>query len=166
MGTIESYWRELLLHICQPIYKLIVYLYELFEVVGTADIITSEILDTLYGRVGMLLGLYMMFRIILSFVQMLINPDNISDKEKGIGKITSKAILTIILLAITPFIFEKAFELQNYIVGVNDGENVIAKLVFPDKISTTKRASSSLNTPHAIKLELLELVTKSVLIFM
>lgn len=131
--TLGDYWRQLLLNICEPIYKLIVYLYELFEVIGTAEIITNETLTVLYNRIGLLLGLYMIFRILFSFIQMLINPDFISDKEKGIGKITSKAILTIILIAITPFIFEKAIELQNFIVGVNGEKNVIASIILPDQ---------------------------------
>ena len=89
--SLESFWRELLLFLCKPIYQLIVYLYELFEVVGTAEIITNETLSTIYNRIGLLLGIYMMFRVLLSFIQMLINPDYISDKEKGIGNIAKKA---------------------------------------------------------------------------
>lgn len=129
--TLVDYWRQLLLNICEPIYKLIVYLYELFEVVGTAEVITNESLTILYNRVGLLLGIYMLFRILFSFIQMLINPDYISDKEKGAGKIAIKAILTIVLIAITPFIFEKALELQNFIVGANGGNNVIANIILP-----------------------------------
>lgn len=139
VGVIEQFWRELLLNICQPIYKLIVYLYELFEVIGTAEILTGDVVTKLYTRVGMILGIYMLFRIIFSFIQMLINPDYISDKEKGVGKIASKAILTILFIAITPFLFNKAFEIQNFVVGAGNVENnVIAKLVFPEKVMSSK----------------------------
>lgn len=146
VGLIESYWREMLLNICQAVYKLIVYLYELFEVVGTAQIITSENLNTLYNRVGLLLGLYMLFRIIISFIQMLINPDYITDKEKGVGNLAKKSVLVIVLIAIVPFLFNKAFELQNMIVGVNGGSNVIAKLVFPTKVVQTDKFGSTLSS--------------------
>lgn len=136
VDKIESYWRNMLLAICKPIYQLIVYLYELFEVVGTAEILTNDTLTTIYNRVGMLLGVYMMFRIIFSFIQMLINPDYISDKEKGVGKIASKTVLTILLIGITPFLFEKAIEFQNFVVGVNSGENIIANVLLPSGSSS------------------------------
>lgn len=145
VGKIEGFWRELLLALCKPVYQLIVYLYELFEVVATAEIITNESLSMIYNRVGLLLGMYMMFRIIFSFIQMLINPDYITDKEKGIGNIVKKAILVVVLLGITPFIFNKAIELQNFIVGVETKDNVIAKLIFPKEIIGSDRFGAVLS---------------------
>lgn len=145
VGKIEGFWRELLLALCKPVYQLIVYLYELFEAVATAEIITNENLTTIYNRVGLLLGMYMMFRIIFSFIQMLINPDYITDKEKGIGNIAKKAILVVVLLGITPFIFNKAIELQNFIVGVETKDNVIAKLIFPKEIIGSEKFGAVLS---------------------
>lgn len=145
-ADIESSWRSLLLFLCQAVYKLIAILYDLFEVIGTADIITNEVLTTLYNRIGTLLGVYMLFRLIFSFIQMLINPDYISDKEKGIGKIVSKVLITLVLIAITPFLFEKAMELQNFIVGVNGEGNVIAKVILPNQdIETYEDFGSNLS---------------------
>lgn len=131
VDTIETYWRTILLALCKPVYQLIVYVYELFEVVGTAEILTNDALTTIYNRVGMLLGVYMMFRIIFSFIQMLINPDYITDKEKGVGKIIVKVVLTILLIAITPFLFEKAMDIQKFVVGSSSGENIIANILLP-----------------------------------
>ena len=51
VGMIENYWRELLLIICEPIYWLIVRLYELFEVVATDDVITNESITKIYDRI-------------------------------------------------------------------------------------------------------------------
>lgn len=131
MDNIKDGWRSLLMLLCEPVYKLISYTYDLFEVVGTADLLTNETITTIFNRISMLLGIYMLFKLVLSFVQMLINPDYITDKEKGIGNITKKAILVVVLLAITPTIFSKAMEIQNFIVGVNGEKNVIAKIILP-----------------------------------
>lgn len=148
VNTVANIWRHFLLWICESIYKLIVYIYELFEVIGTSQILSGEVVDALYTRIGLILGIYMLFRIIISFVQMLINPDYISDKEKGVGKIVSKALLVIILLGITPFLFEKAIDIQNLIVGAKDGgnSNIIAKIVLPNQnLKLTRSVGASLS---------------------
>lgn len=144
-GWIENLLREISLFLCQIVYKFMVYLYELFEVVGTADVITSDSINVVYTRIGLILGIYMMFRVILAFIQMLINPDNISDKEKGVGNLAKKAIIVVALMGITPYIFEKAFDIQNFIVGVDSKSNVIAKIVFPEKVVSSGSFGRSLS---------------------
>lgn len=45
-----------------------------------------------------LAGVFMLFRIVIGLVQMLINPDQINDKQAGVGKIATRVIMSIVML--------------------------------------------------------------------
>ena len=57
--------------------------------IGIADFAT-----TLY----VLAGVFMLFRVILSMIQMVINPDLVSDKQAGAGKIVIRVVMAIVML--------------------------------------------------------------------
>lgn len=114
--------------LCKIIYPLIIDAWDLFLALSKAELFNSEgegIVSDMYTKVGLVLGLFMLFRVIFSLFQMFLNPDTLTDKEKGIGGIAKRAIVVIILLAMTPKIFGWAFELQKIII--EDG--VIAKFI-------------------------------------
>lgn len=45
-----------------------------------------------------LAGVFMLFRIVIGLIQMLINPDQINDKQAGVGKIATRVIMCIVML--------------------------------------------------------------------
>ena len=61
LEDIQDGWRTLLLLLCESIYKLIAYLYELFESIATAEILSSDQINSVFGRISLILGIYMMF---------------------------------------------------------------------------------------------------------
>lgn len=120
--------RTFLGFLCKIIYPLIIDAWDLFIALSKAQIFNSEgdgIVNDMYTKVGLVLGLFMLFRVIFSLFQMFLNPDTLTDKEKGIGSIVKRAMVVIILLAMTPKIFGWAFQLQEIVI--DDG--VIAKFI-------------------------------------
>lgn len=129
---IDDAYRSFCYSISADIYGLISKIYDLFDRMSTAEILSSDIIQQIYTRVGLILVIYMLFRLTFSFIQMLVDPDRISDKEKGLGNIIKKAVLTVVLLGVTPTIFEAAFDLQNLVMGKTDNtENLISKVILP-----------------------------------
>ena len=57
----------------------------------------------------------MIFRLTFAFIQYLINPDTMTDKNKGAGNLVTKMIVMVVLLGSTPYMFKLAFSLQNAI---------------------------------------------------
>ena len=128
VGWFNDGFRTFLGFLCKIIYPLIIDAWDLFLALSKARIFNSEgdgIVNDMYTKVGLVLGLLMLFRVIFSLFQMFLNPDTMTDKEKGIGSIVKRAIVVIILLAMTPTIFGWAFELQEIVI--EDG--VIGKFV-------------------------------------
>ena len=87
----------------------------------SSDAITKPI----YERLTMILAIIMVFYVTFELVQYIIEPDNITDKEKGAGKIAYKMIIVILLIAFVPTIFTYAYKLQNTIIETQ----VIPKII-------------------------------------
>ena len=129
--------RTLLLDICNIIYKLIITFYELFLAVGDATILNNEQLQPIFSRVGLILGIIMLFRLIFSFVQYMIDPDKITDKESGMGNLIKKVLVVVIALGLSNWVFTKAFEIQHIILEENTIGKVVLGMPSNDKLEMT-----------------------------
>lgn len=118
--------RTFMLTLCDAIYRLIYFTFYIFEKLGTATIITQEQVQEIFTRVGLIIGLFMVFRLTFAFIQYIIDPDSMSDKQKGIGNIIKKIVIAIVLLGSTSTIFKLAFRAQDLIVK----SNMISKIIF------------------------------------
>jgi len=123
--AIEKAIRTLLLTLCQLVYSMIVFFFNIFEKIGTASIVGDSYIMEVYERVGLILGLFMLFRITFTAIQYIINPDLLSDKKSGMGNIVKKAFIVIVLLGTTPYLFQLAFKVQNIIIE----EDVLPKIL-------------------------------------
>lgn len=117
--------RSLMITLCSLVYKLIVFSFDIFEKIGTASILSTDIIENLTNKVSLILGLFMIFRLTLAFIQYIINPDTMSDKSKGAGNLIVKVIVTVVLLGSVPYIFKLAYKLQN---TIND-DKIIPRII-------------------------------------
>lgn len=115
-SIISDSFRGIIFFLCESVYSLIIYALKLFMYVGTARPLQTDIVELIYKRIWLILGIFMLFRLTFTFIQMLVSPSMILDSDKGVGSIIKKIILIIILLAITPTLFKEAYVLQSKIV--------------------------------------------------
>ena len=80
----------------------------------------AETLGNAIDNIYVLVGVFMMFRLFISLLNYLIDPDKVEDKKIGGGQLISHIIISIVLLISGTFIFEKLNELQ-YILLDKDG---------------------------------------------
>jgi len=124
IDIINNALRGLFGFLCEIIYPGIAGLYDLFKELGTQLYIDDFV--TIYNKISLIIGIFMVFRVTFWLIESLINPDTISDKEKNPGKIIQKVLISVVLLATTPTIFKYAFDIQNKIIGSNIIENVMS----------------------------------------
>lgn len=74
--------------------------------------ISEEIIGDFKSRVYLLLAIFMLFKITISLFSYLINPDGISDREKGAGKLVTRIMVTMIMLLFLPRAFLLMSEIQ------------------------------------------------------
>ena len=127
--AIRQALRTLMGHLAALIYTMIEYLYNVFIYISRAEILDNEFIQSIYQKVGMILGIFMIFKLIFSLIQSLIDPDKFADKKSGYAAIIQRSVIAIVLLGITPSLFREAFKLQNLIVGGKNSDNVIYKLI-------------------------------------
>lgn len=121
--------RTILLGICKFIYDSIVTACKVFMYVGEARILDPEIFEVIVRRVGLVLGIFMLFKLTFSMIQMMVDPDRITDKERGVGSLIKKVIVVIVLLAMTNTFFTEAYKLQHFI----NKQQIIGKIILGKK---------------------------------
>lgn len=124
-----SFWQEAIRGLgallCKAIYWIIALLYELFSTISRVNILSSDEIAPIYQRVTMILTIVMVFYITFEFVKYIVQPDTISDKEKGVGNIAFKIIIVILLIAFVPTIFSTAYKLQNRLLETQAFSKII-----------------------------------------
>lgn len=124
--------RTLFYHLCGLIYWGLRGFCNVFFALCNGQLLDTETLNSLFGRVGLLLGVIMMFRVAFSFIQVLISPDAFSDPEKGIPNIIKKSIIVIIMFGMSSYVFSFLRTLQGEIIE----SNVISKFLLPQQVET------------------------------
>ena len=137
MEAIEQALRFLLGSLCILVYELIGTFYNLFITISQINVLSgSDLVENLYNRVGLILGIFMVFKLTFSLIQALLDPDKLTDKNNGAPAIIKRSIIAIVLLGITPSIFKEAYSLQSILVGAKDqSDNILYKLIFSQNVS-------------------------------
>lgn len=125
--------------LCSIVYGLIVLAFNLFTEISQLDILSADKVNGIYQRLTMIITIVMVFYITFEFIKYVISPDTISDKEKGAGKIVTRIVTAILLIAFVPTIFSWGYKLQQKILDTN----VIPVVVFGQKNWDYKSAGSN-----------------------
>ena len=134
--------RTLIAKIAATLYNYIVKLYDVFMIIARANFLEDKYVQLIYNRVGIILGLFMLFKLSFSLIQSLIDPDKFNDKKNGFKNIIVRSIFAIVLLGVTPAIFKYAREFQNLVVGSrNDSNNVIYRIIVAEDSIQTSNSS-------------------------
>lgn len=130
-NIIKDAMRGLSYFLCEFIYELIVWMYKVFDRLCNSRILDSAALETIAERVGILLGLIMLFMVVFSVIQMVLEPDKLTDKEKGIGNILKKIILVMVMLGVSSSVFSLMYGIQKKVIA----SNVIQKFLLPYEVT-------------------------------
>lgn len=86
--------------------------------IAEVDIFTEEAIATFANRIYGILGVLILFKIVISCIQYLVSPDKMADKDKGMGALITRTIISFCLLALVPTIFSFAKKVETNIAGV------------------------------------------------
>lgn len=121
MGT-ETSWP---MDIFRGLFASLTYcVYEIIEWVmhGIFDLANLQISDGLvhdiYMRIYVLLGIFMAFKLTISFLKYMANPDSMVDKEKGAGKLIVRVFTMLILIILLPNLFPVLNKVQTEFLPV------------------------------------------------
>lgn len=136
MHMFESVFRFLFAWLDKIVGWLIMQGYNMFEIISDINIFGGKIygadseiditaIDIFNKRIYALLAIFMLFKLAFSLITYILNPDELTDKNKGASKIIRNVIVVLLLIISVPYIFRVAFDFQGMIVR----KNVINKLI-------------------------------------
>ncbi|MBR6690839.1 MAG: hypothetical protein IKL65_05855 [Bacilli bacterium] len=122
----QTLMKQFFFGIDQVVYNGISSIYNLLIAIARTSVLTqADILD-MADRIYKLLAIFMIFKVTLSLITYIVNPDDFSDKSKGISKLSMNIIISLGLLILTPYIFNMAYRLQTIILE----DNTLGTLIF------------------------------------
>lgn len=119
--------------------NLITTVYDLLLNLSNLILYSDNIVKTLGKRIGLILGIFMLFRIAITLVNYLISPDQVKDSSKGFKKLFANIFISLFLLATVNHIFDFAYKLQLEVVN----SNIIGKIFFGSKNSVSLKADGT-----------------------
>lgn len=137
-SIVTNFFRSLMTDISGFIYRLLIFFFEMFETLGSAELIKSDYVQELFQKFSLLIGLFMVFRLSFAFIQYIINPDEMTDKAKGVGNIIKRVVVSVILLVTTPMLFRMAFRVQKIIID----EQILSKIILGNTSESSEDSSN------------------------
>ena len=84
----------------RPAYWLLGLMYELFFNVASADLFSNGTIMKFYGRVQVILGVFMMFQLAMTILKGIVNPDSFTDSKSGAGNLLTRVATSLILITV------------------------------------------------------------------
>ena len=140
-------WLSPLRAICMAIdgvlYSLLDNAYDLVIKLSTAELLKPATIKSLTGNLYIIFGVVAFFRLALLLVNAIIDPEKLNEKGKGLSNIFFRVVGMVILLAVTPFLFEKSYDLQEKIVGADASKNIIFKTILGNNANIASSDNSN-----------------------
>lgn len=96
--------------------KLITTIYKLLSDLSQLVLYSDSMVKVIGQRIGLILGIFMLFKLAISLINYMISPDKIKDGSKGGSKLIINVIVSLTLLISINFIFKEAYRIQGVIV--------------------------------------------------
>ena len=171
-NTINDMFRSLFALLDKVAYWLLGIMYEILFNVASADIFSNETIKNFYGRIQLIIGVFMIFKLAISIIQGIINPDTFTDKKSGFSNMITRVIFALVMLTvITPInipsaqteyeiqlnnnglLFGTLYSLQNRILTNNTLGKLILGTVDTSQTTTTSDSTMSQADKQAQKLQ-------------
>lgn len=103
-STISDLIRTVLVTVIdRPAFLILNVVYQVFFNVATVELFSNVTVRTIYYRCQMVIGIFMLFKFAVTILEGIVDPTRITDKKQGAGKIITRIITSLVILAlITP----------------------------------------------------------------
>ncbi len=98
MVQILGFFDEVSFNMINGLFGIVAKIYNvMLDIIRTGNIDTSPF-DDFITTMYVLAGVFMLFRVVIGMIQMLINPDQMTDKQAGAGKLITRIVVSIVML--------------------------------------------------------------------
>lgn len=127
----EQHWytdifRSIFAAIDGIVYNLISDAYGLLEKIAQVKVFGNDDISSITNKVYTIIGIFMLFKLTFSFITYIVNPDAMTDKDKGVQKIIQNIVIMFAMLIMCPWVFDKLWGLQTVMLK----ENIVGNFIF------------------------------------
>lgn len=102
-GIVSDAIRTILTFFDRLFFLLLQGVYQVFFNVSTAELFSNALIRDFYYRCQLIIGVFMLFKLSVTILEGIMDPARVTDKKSGAGKIISRIITSLVILAlITP----------------------------------------------------------------
>lgn len=113
-------FRAFFAMIDQVVYSFLSVVYQILFTIADSQFLSPDTVKNFYGRVQLIIGVFMIFKLTISLLQVVINPELMADKKKGFGQIITRVVTMLAMFtAIIPLNIPNA-EAGSYNAYLND----------------------------------------------
>ena len=141
------YW--ILLGLDGLVYSAISKIYQVYVLLAGARILTNDAFTTIANKVYIVIGVAMLFVLAYAIIRSIINPDEMTKGKFSGPKLLKGVIVAVIGLALTPVIFNLAYQGQDIILK----QNVLGKIFFSSDEDKDNNVHYDYEVPGAGKTE-------------
>ena len=137
-GWLNDSFHKIMLLLDAIVYWVVSVCYNLFIFLATEPIFKEEFFTDFARRIYAILGVFMLFYLAYALLNALVDPEKLSKGDKSVSKLAMNLVISLILLGLSPTIFNYAYRLQNYILS----SNLIGAIVIGSELEDTKSLTS------------------------
>ena len=119
LSDVPEFIIEFFLWLDSNIYKLVGNLYVVFMDLAKAQIFKIENFTEIINRVYIILGVVVLFLVVASLLQSVVDPDKGAKSENSAQKIAFKVVKALVLVCLTPTVFSFLYNFQNSLLEYN-----------------------------------------------
>lgn len=82
------------------LFSFLDWMYRVFFDISTVEFLTGETIRNFFSRIQLILGVFMVFKISISVLQAIVDPDKITDKSNGFSAYIKRIIICLIMLTL------------------------------------------------------------------
>lgn len=140
-------------------------IYQIFFNVATVEILENATIRNFYGRIQLILGVFMVFRLSITVLQAIVDPDRAQNKSEGFAAIIKRVVIGLVMLTVlTPINipgakndFEKEINNNGIMFGILYDlqyrildQNTLGRLILGTTDDANDATSDTLANSHTI----------------
>ena len=111
--------RSIAIYIDSIVFGLIDNCFEIIMGFANSEFYKLDIIDDIRKKIYFVITLIAMFRLAFLLINSLINPDKLNDQNEGLSKVAFNFVIMLVLLVVTPMLFNEALDIQETVVTNN-----------------------------------------------
>ena len=125
-ALIENLLRWIFSWIDRLVIVMMNLIYHLLINLSSLNIVDAATIKSFSTRIGLILGIFMLFNLAINLLNYIVSPDKVSDKGKGGAKLVLNIVISLVLLVTYNWIFETGYKVQHKIIS----KQILPQIIF------------------------------------